>query len=128
MPTYEYRCKDCGHRFDVLYRSISAAEEAAQPRCPECGSADSQRVLRVHCRQRRLDRRQQSHWRSSAGSAPAGITQEPRSTAGEPAKHDHSSRSGHTATRCWLSTRVSIQPGLVDRQIPVQLHCVTARR
>ncbi len=45
MPTYEYRCKDCGRHFDVLYRSLSAAQEAAPPPCPECGSANSQRVL-----------------------------------------------------------------------------------
>jgi len=45
MPTYEYRCKDCGRHFDVLYRSITAAQEAALPLCPECGSADSQRIL-----------------------------------------------------------------------------------
>lgn len=45
MPTYEYRCQDCGRHFDVLHRSISAAQEAALPRCPQCGSEDSQRVL-----------------------------------------------------------------------------------
>lgn len=75
MPTYEYRCQDCGHHFDVLYRSISAAQEAAQPRCPKCGSADSQRVLSaftVASGVSTVDSRATGD--PAPGSAPAGIT------------------------------------------------------
>jgi putative FmdB family regulatory protein len=32
MPTYEYRCKDCGHTFDA-YQSFT---EDALTECPEC--------------------------------------------------------------------------------------------
>jgi putative FmdB family regulatory protein len=36
MPTYAYRCEQCGERFE---RSEHLAEHtAAKPRCPKCGS------------------------------------------------------------------------------------------
>jgi len=36
MPTYEYRCEQCGHAFEQ--RESIAAREAAKPKCPKCGS------------------------------------------------------------------------------------------
>jgi len=33
MPTYEYECKKCSHRFEV-FQSMS---DAPVKRCPECG-------------------------------------------------------------------------------------------
>lgn len=33
MPTYEYRCRDCGHELEV-YQAFS---EAALTECPSCG-------------------------------------------------------------------------------------------
>ena len=35
MPTYEYRCKDCGHQFDV----VQAFTDDALTECPACGGA-----------------------------------------------------------------------------------------
>ncbi len=35
MPTYEYECKDCGHRFDQ-FQSITAD---ALTECPECNGS-----------------------------------------------------------------------------------------
>ncbi|WP_436795041.1 FmdB family zinc ribbon protein [Actinospongicola halichondriae] len=32
MPTYEYRCKDCGHDFEV----VQAFTDDALTKCPEC--------------------------------------------------------------------------------------------
>lgn len=40
MPVYDYKCAQCGHRFELL-RSISRRDEAA---CPRCGGA----VMRVY--------------------------------------------------------------------------------
>jgi putative FmdB family regulatory protein len=37
MPTYEYRCKDCGHAFERVERM---SEHTAAPKCPKCGSAN----------------------------------------------------------------------------------------
>ncbi len=35
MPLYEYRCEDCGRRFEILQRMGEGAEGLA---CPHCGS------------------------------------------------------------------------------------------
>ena len=40
MPTYDYQCRACGHRFE-LFTSISRREAAA---CPRCGGE----VVRVY--------------------------------------------------------------------------------
>ncbi len=42
MPIYEYVCRQCGNRFEVL-RPMSASGHA---QCPDCGQA-AQRVLSV---------------------------------------------------------------------------------
>ena len=41
MPTYEYECGACGHRFEK-YQSMT---EKAIKKCPECGKAKAQRVI-----------------------------------------------------------------------------------
>jgi len=33
MPTYEYRCRDCGHSFDIVQKM----SDDALTHCPECG-------------------------------------------------------------------------------------------
>jgi putative FmdB family regulatory protein len=35
MPLYEYRCPQCGHRFEVLQRMGQGAEGLI---CPRCGA------------------------------------------------------------------------------------------
>lgn len=39
MPLYEYRCRQCGHQFEVLVR-----DDVAQS-CPACKSAALERLL-----------------------------------------------------------------------------------
>jgi len=43
MPTYEYQCKACGHRF-VEYLTV-AEHDAYKPKCPECKSKKVVQVL-----------------------------------------------------------------------------------
>jgi len=33
MPTYEYRCRDCGHSFDIVQKM----SDDALTHCPKCG-------------------------------------------------------------------------------------------
>jgi putative FmdB family regulatory protein len=40
MPLYEYRCRDCGHRFEVLQRLGDGADGLT---CPMCGAGDPAR-------------------------------------------------------------------------------------
>lgn len=44
MPIYEYRCRECGAKFEKL-RRISEAEKPAE--CPKCGKAESD--LQLSC-------------------------------------------------------------------------------
>jgi putative FmdB family regulatory protein len=41
MPTYEYRCESCGHRFEK-FQSIKAAPLKA---CPACGKNTAKRLI-----------------------------------------------------------------------------------
>jgi putative FmdB family regulatory protein len=41
MPTYEYRCKGCGHRLDA-FQSIN---DAALTECPACNTPQLQRWI-----------------------------------------------------------------------------------
>ena len=40
MPIYEYRCRGCGHEFETLVLPATP-----QPTCPECTSADLEKLL-----------------------------------------------------------------------------------
>lgn len=40
MPTYEYRCKGCGLRFDVFHNMNDVAPRA----CPDCGE-EAERMI-----------------------------------------------------------------------------------
>jgi len=41
MPTYDYRCDNCGHEFDA-FQSIT---EAALKKCPKCGKNKLRRLI-----------------------------------------------------------------------------------
>ena len=42
MPIYEYRCQDCGEKFEKLVRGNSEQPELA---CPNCGGKQAQKLL-----------------------------------------------------------------------------------
>jgi len=42
MPIFEYKCNDCGKKFDVLHKSSSNLEEVI---CPDCQSKNSRKLL-----------------------------------------------------------------------------------
>jgi putative FmdB family regulatory protein len=41
MPTYDYRCKACGHTFE-LYQTMSEGEKR---KCPECAKSSLERLI-----------------------------------------------------------------------------------
>jgi putative FmdB family regulatory protein len=45
LPIYDYRCHKCGQRFTQFSRTMSSSAESEAPPCPECGSADTERVV-----------------------------------------------------------------------------------
>ncbi|MDZ7264246.1 MAG: zinc ribbon domain-containing protein [candidate division KSB1 bacterium] len=42
MPIYEYKCRACGHRFD-LFQSLGASNENLT--CPQCGEPRPDRIF-----------------------------------------------------------------------------------
>ena len=49
MPIYQYDCRGCDERVEVLLRSPSAT---SKPKCPECGSRKLTRVMSQFARGR----------------------------------------------------------------------------
>jgi len=43
MPTYEYRCEDCGKTFETIEHVEE--HDTGQPACPDCGSDSTTQVL-----------------------------------------------------------------------------------
>ncbi|MEI7812663.1 MAG: zinc ribbon domain-containing protein [Ignavibacteria bacterium] len=42
MPIFEYQCKDCNQKFEVLHKSSECREEVI---CPKCNSANNKKLL-----------------------------------------------------------------------------------
>jgi putative FmdB family regulatory protein len=42
MPLYEYRCRQCGHRFEVLQRLGEGGDGVP---CPQCQAQDAEKQL-----------------------------------------------------------------------------------
>ncbi|MGC8863500.1 MAG: FmdB family zinc ribbon protein [Armatimonadota bacterium] len=42
MPVYEYKCKDCGHKFCLL-QTVSASRTGVQ--CPNCCGTRTERIV-----------------------------------------------------------------------------------
>jgi putative FmdB family regulatory protein len=48
MPTYDYRCNQCGRKFALFYKSYKDYEAAETHTCPHCQSIDvTRRISRV---------------------------------------------------------------------------------
>lgn len=41
MPSYDYKCKNCGHRWTVV---CSISEHDSSPPCPNCGETETEHV------------------------------------------------------------------------------------
>jgi putative FmdB family regulatory protein len=46
MPTYDYRCQNCGRKFALFYKSFKDYEAASGQTCPHCQSARISRSIR----------------------------------------------------------------------------------
>ena len=44
MPTYEYRCKDCGRKFTKVM-SLGDHERHPRPPCPKCESRSVEQLV-----------------------------------------------------------------------------------
>jgi putative FmdB family regulatory protein len=46
MPVFEYRCEECGNKFDAFFRRSQEAEERRMT-CDKCGSARVRKLFSV---------------------------------------------------------------------------------
>jgi putative FmdB family regulatory protein len=46
MPIFEYRCEDCGQRFDAFFRRAEEADEGSIS-CSKCGSENVRKLFSV---------------------------------------------------------------------------------
>lgn len=44
MPIFEYRCEECGHRFDAFFRRADEADEK-EINCSKCGSGKVRKMF-----------------------------------------------------------------------------------
>ncbi len=42
MPVFEYRCADCGAKYDVLHKSTNNIEDVT---CPKCNSTNNKKLF-----------------------------------------------------------------------------------
>jgi putative FmdB family regulatory protein len=54
MPVFEFRCQSCGHKFATLVGVVAGPDDAA---CPQCGSADTRKLVSRFIRGRTEDDR-----------------------------------------------------------------------
>lgn len=54
MPIYEYRCADCGKKFQTL---VGVVAGEADEKCPHCGSANTSKLVSRFARYRNEDDR-----------------------------------------------------------------------
>jgi putative FmdB family regulatory protein len=79
MPTYEYRCRDCGHSFDIIQKM----SDDPLTHCPECGG-ELRKVFAPPA----------ISFKGSGFYATDHAKKSKTSTSGEPAKKDTDTSSG----------------------------------
>lgn len=42
MPIYEFKCKECGHEFEIIMRASASKEEVT---CPKCHAKNPDRLM-----------------------------------------------------------------------------------
>jgi putative FmdB family regulatory protein len=67
MPLYEYRCRECGHRFEVLQRLGQGAEGLT---CPQCGAEQLEKQFSTFASAGGAE----AGGSSAAGCGPGGFT------------------------------------------------------
>lgn len=100
MPTYEYRCKACGHGWE-RFQSMTAAPEKV---CPKCGKRQAERLIGIGAAVvfkgsgfYQTDYRSESYKKAAAADKPGGAGGGGESGAGGAAKPAESSKPAESA-------------------------------
>jgi putative FmdB family regulatory protein len=70
VPIYEYRCLNCRKKVSIFFRSMSGV---AEPKCPECGGANLERLFSRVVVRRGGSRAESNDGMESAGDEPGGF-------------------------------------------------------
>lgn len=70
MPLYEYRCRECGHRFEILQRLGQGADGLE---CPQCGAPGVEKQFSTFAATGGDSQRSVSH-SPAGGCGPGGFT------------------------------------------------------
>lgn len=88
MPTYDYRCKACGHAWE-LFQSMTAKPERA---CPACGKKTAERLIGTGAAVMfkgsgfyQTDYRSESYKKAAAADKPASSESKPAANDTKPA-------------------------------------------
>ena len=73
MPIFEYRCNDCGTRFEKLVR----ASDAEGPYCPRCSAVNLEQELSTFAAHSGSARGAQAAPMTGGGGCPAGVCRTP---------------------------------------------------
>jgi len=92
MPTYEYRCKDCGHEFEA----VQSFTDDAISECPSCGGTVKKRFGNVGISFKGSGF-YKTDTRSSSSSASSGASSTSSSSDGGSSSTSSSSSSGSDA-------------------------------
>ena len=105
MPTYEYRCKDCGHEFEA----VQSFTDDAISVCPTCGGTVKKRFGNVGISFKgsgfyKTDTRSSSSSSGTSSSSTAGSTSSSGSDSGSSDSGTSSSDSGSSSSSSTSST------------------------
>lgn len=64
MPIFDFKCRECGHKFDLII-SVENKDKAI---CPQCGAENPQQLLSVFSTPRAVNPAAGCNGCSSAGS------------------------------------------------------------
>ena len=99
MPTYDYECDACGHKFE-LFQSMS---DAIKKKCPECGKSKLRRlfgtggaVMFKGSGFYQTDYRSDSYKKAAAADKPSGESKSESKSAG---KSEGKSSSGDSGSK-----------------------------
>ncbi|MDQ0379075.1 FmdB family zinc ribbon protein [Amycolatopsis thermophila] len=99
MPTYQYACKECGHRFEA----VQSFSDASLTQCPECTGPlrklyGAVGVIFKGSGFYRTDSRSSSSSSTSSSSSSSSSSTSSESKSGSSASSSSSSSSGTTTT------------------------------
>jgi putative FmdB family regulatory protein len=89
VPTYEYRCKDCDHEFDV----VQSFSDAALTECPSCGGN-----LRKVFGNVGITFKGSGFYKTDSRSGTGNGSKSDKKSDGDGAKKDSSSSSGESSS------------------------------